>query len=541
MNNKTQKEKKVYKKVLKRSKYWPIVKLFSNRKKFMNEVSIKSQNKIIDKLKNKSIIEEIRNTIYREKLRINKIPWKADLPDDKIFWENIKKHLNEIENNKEVSKFEKKILSKIISRYTKEITGNFKRTHFSFSRRIIVTFFARLLNTARLRNPFGNLGLTSKINIIGKIKRLRKLSKRGTIIMVPTHFSHIDSALIGWVISFLGLPAFMYGAGLVLYNMKLFSYFLNSLGAYKVDRRKKHLLYLETLKTYTEEAIINNCHNLFYPAGTRSRSGAIEEKLKLGLLGSTLEAQKELDNQNKKIFIVPVTFNYQFVLEGPALINQYLSSNNQDRFYLKNLGYSSSFKILSFISKFFTKSNRISVSFGKAMDVFGNFVDNKGDVNKKNLNIDLYKNYYKKAEILNNLSKNIISEHKAGTQVFSSMLIAYVSFKLILKKFKNLEVYNILRLPNDELEIQIDFIKKYYKKTINSIRELESKNKIKCSKEIDLPIEEQIKMGCENLGLYHPIKPIILEKNKIQIKNIKMLFYYHNRLTGFNLKKIFIF
>ena len=43
----------------------------------------------------------------------------------------------------------------------------------------------------------------------------------------------------------------MYGAGLVLYNMNLFSYFLNSLGAYKVDRRKKHLLYLETLKTYT--------------------------------------------------------------------------------------------------------------------------------------------------------------------------------------------------------------------------------------------------------------------------------------------------
>ena len=541
MNNKTQKEKKVYKKVLKRSKYWPIVKLFSNRKKFMNEVSIKSQNKIMDKLKDKSIIEEIKNTLYREKLRINKIPWKADLPDDKIFWEKIKKYLNEIDNNKEISKFEKKLLSKIINRYTKEITGNFRRTHFSFSRRIIVTFFARLLNTARLRNPFGNLRLNSKISIIGKIKRLRKLSKKGTIIMVPTHFSHIDSALIGWVISFLGLPAFMYGAGLVLYNMKLFSYFLNSLGAYKVDRRKKHLLYLETLKTYTEEAIINDCHNLFYPAGTRSRSGAIEEKLKLGLLGSTLEAQKELDNQNKKIFIVPVTFNYQFVLEGPALINQYLSNNNQDRSYLKNLGYSNSFKILSFISKFFTKSNRISVSFGKAMDIFGNFVDNKGNIDKKNSNITLYKNYSKKAEILNNLSKNIVCEHQAGTQVFSSMLIAYVSFKLILKKFKNLELHNILRLPNDELDIQINFFKKYYKTAINSIRELESKNKIKCSKEIDLPIEEQIKMGCENLGLYHPIKPIILEKNKIQIKNIKMLFYYHNRLTGFNLKKIFIF
>ena len=56
--------------------------------------------------------------------------------------------------------------------------------------------------------------------------------------MVPTHFSHLDSALIGWIISQLGLPAFMYGAGLVLYNLKFFAYFFNSLGAYKVDRRK---------------------------------------------------------------------------------------------------------------------------------------------------------------------------------------------------------------------------------------------------------------------------------------------------------------
>jgi len=539
MNNKSQKEKKIYKKVLKRSKYWPIVKLFSKRKKFMNEVSIKSQNKLIVKLKGKSIIEEIKNTLYREKLRINKIPWKADLPDDKSFWENIKKSLNEIKNNKEVSKLEKDLLSKIIDRYTKEITGNFKRTHYRFTKRIIITFFARLLNTARLRNPFGSLNLSSKISIIGEKKRLRKLSKKGTIIMVPTHFSHIDSALIGWVISFLGLPAFMYGAGLVLYNMKLFSYFLNSLGAYKVDRRKKHLLYLETLKTYTKQAIINDCHNLFYPGGTRSRSGAIEEKLKLGLLGSTLEAQKELDKQNKKIFIVPVTFNYQFVLEGPALINQYLSSNNLDRLYLKNLGFSNSFKIFSFISKFFTKSNRISVSFGKSMDVFGNFVDKKGNIDKSNINTDLYKNYSKKAEILNNLSNKIISEQKAGTQVFSSMLIAYISFKLILQKFQNLELHNVLILPSDELEIKITLFKKYYGKAIKSIKELKYENKIKYSEEINFPIEEQIKIGCKNLGLYHPIKPIIINNNIIQIKNIKMLFYYHNRLTGFNLKKIF--
>ena len=334
MNNKKQKEKKVYQKIVKKSKYWPIVKLFSNRQKFMDEVSLISQEKLKKKLKEKSIIEEIKNTLYREKLRISKIHWKADPADDKIFWSNIEKEIANINYDENISILEQKLLSKIINRYTKEITGNFKRTHYSFTRRLIIAFFARLLNTARLRNPFGNLDLDSKINIIGKIKKLRKLSKIGTIVMVPTHFTHLDSALIGWTISHLGLPAFMYGAGLVLYNMNLFSYFFNSLGAYKVDRRKKHLLYLETLKTYTQQAIINDCHNLFYPGGTRSRSGSIEEKLKLGLLGSALDAQKELDNKNKKIFIVPVTFNYQFILEAPALINQHISSNNPDKFYL---------------------------------------------------------------------------------------------------------------------------------------------------------------------------------------------------------------
>lgn len=538
MNNKKQKEKKVYQKIVKKSKYWPIVKLFSNRQKFMDEVSLISQEKLKKKLKEKSIIEEIKNTLYREKLRISKIHWKADPADDKIFWSNIEKEIANINYDENISILEQKLLSKIINRYTKEITGNFKRTHYSFTRRLIIAFFARLLNTARLRNPFGNLDLDSKINIIGKIKKLRKLSKIGTIVMVPTHFTHLDSALIGWTISHLGLPAFMYGAGLVLYNMNLFSYFFNSLGAYKVDRRKKHLLYLETLKTYTQQAIINDCHNLFYPGGTRSRSGSIEEKLKLGLLGSALDAQKELDNKNKKIFIVPVTFNYQFILEAPALINQHISSNNPDKFYLDDLGYSNSFKIITFLIKFFSKSNRISVSFGQPMDIYGNSVNKKGSISKNN-KVIFNNDYSKKAEILNTLSKKIVQEHKSGTQVFSSMLIAFLSFEIINNKYKKLELYNIFKLPNNDLEIEVIYFTKFYNKAIKVIQELASNNKIKLSDEINYPIDKQIKIGCENLGLYHPIRPIQLKNNIIKIKNIKMLYYYHNRLVGFNIEKIF--
>ena len=173
----------------------------------MNEVSKKSQNKILKKIKSENLYDELINTVYREKLRISNKSWKADPADDKKFWYSLKEKIIKFENDKNNPKIKDEILPIVTNRYTKEITGNFKRGHHGFARRLISSFLARLLNTARLRNPFGNLNLDSTIQIVGKHNELRKLSKKGTIVMVPTHFSHLDSALIGWIISHLGLPA----------------------------------------------------------------------------------------------------------------------------------------------------------------------------------------------------------------------------------------------------------------------------------------------------------------------------------------------
>jgi glycerol-3-phosphate O-acyltransferase len=63
------------------------------------------------------------------------------------------------------------------------------------------------------------------------------------------------------------------------------------------------------------------CHSLFYPGGTRSRSGALEQQLKLGLLGTVFEAQQynyqAQGRTARKIFVVPVVLSYHCVLEAP--------------------------------------------------------------------------------------------------------------------------------------------------------------------------------------------------------------------------------
>lgn len=99
----------------------------------------------------------------------------------------------------------------------------------------------------------------------GDIDHVRSLAQKGTLIIVPTHFSNLDSILIGYVLDAVtGLPAFSYGAGLNLYNTGYTAYFMNRLGAYRVDRRKKNKIYLETLKSMSSLSIQRGTNSIFF-------------------------------------------------------------------------------------------------------------------------------------------------------------------------------------------------------------------------------------------------------------------------------------
>ena len=177
----------------------------------------------------------------------------------------------------------------------------------------------------------------------------------------------------------------------------------------------------------------------------------------------------------------------------------------------------------------------MAVTFGNPLDIYGNRVNKDGNpINKNNLSLE--KN--NKTEILNNLSEKIIDELMAGTVVFSSLILSFTSFEIIRKKFRKMDVENIIELPEDELTLNIEYFKTKYKNVLESVKNLSEKKKLKISDELLLSVDDQIKIGCKNLGLYHAIRPLELKKDKIIIKNIKMLFYYRNRLDGYGIEKI---
>ncbi|MEL6944407.1 MAG: 1-acyl-sn-glycerol-3-phosphate acyltransferase, partial [Bacteroidota bacterium] len=400
------KKRRAYPAVFPEIEDWPIYKLHQDRKRFVEEMDDFVFNRLLER-HGDNIDDLIAKTLYLERIRIKRDPWKVDPADERPFWKQISKELikKSLDRDDSVARStNERLLKSIIHRYSEEIVGTFNKKTFLFARRFLTSFFSRMLNAVQGKFINTRYRLYDRLQAQGNVELVRSLSKKGTVVVVPTHFSNLDSILIGYVLDGIaGLPAFTYGAGLNLLNSGIVAYYINRLGAYRVDRRKKNPIYLETLKAMSTLSTKRGVNSIFFPGGTRSRSGALETKLKLGLLGTLIEAQREnlLEGKEEKIFVVPLVLNYHFVLEAKFLIENYLKRTGKE-LYLRAKDRSNSIRrFLWFAGTLFSTSNDIIVSFGKPMDVVGNFVDEEGNSYGNNgKQVDL-KDYFLKFDDLN--------------------------------------------------------------------------------------------------------------------------------------------
>ncbi|MBK8196551.1 MAG: 1-acyl-sn-glycerol-3-phosphate acyltransferase [Lewinellaceae bacterium] len=278
-----------YPRIIERIEDWPIYRLSKDRNEFIREIDEFTYNRLVRRHK-KDLADVLVKTIYQERIRIKEDPWKVDPPNERSFWNRISKRLIKKSLDRqdtEAVQVAEEILQKIIHRYSEEIVGTFQIPTFRFAQRFLTAFFNRLFNAAvgkNLRAIFrGRRHLYERLNVVGDVETVRELFKHGTVVILPTHSSNLDSILVGYAMDqIMGLPSFSYGAGLNLYNFGPAAYFMNRLGAYRVDRRKKNPIYLETLKTMSNLSIQRGVNSLFFPGGTRSRSGELETEPRWG-------------------------------------------------------------------------------------------------------------------------------------------------------------------------------------------------------------------------------------------------------------------
>ncbi|MCB0567764.1 MAG: 1-acyl-sn-glycerol-3-phosphate acyltransferase, partial [Phaeodactylibacter sp.] len=535
-----------------------IYKLSEDRRNFVQEMDEFTLERFMRK-PSSQLTDIISKTIYLERIRMKEEPWKVDPPNERQFWRRVQNKLvgQSLDRSKEEArKTNEEILRQIIHRYSEEIAGTFRISTFLFARRFLTLFFTRLLNTAASRNWQRILGskhrLADRLLVKGKVEEVRSLIQKGTVVIVPTHFSNLDSILIGYAMdAFVGLPSFSYGAGLNLYNTGYTAYFMNRLGAYRVDRRKKNAIYLETLKAMSNLSLQRGVNSLFFPGGTRSRSGSLESKLKLGLMSTVLEAQRAgyQKGKNTKIFVVPLILSYHFVLEGQFLIEQHLKQIGKEKYIRSKDDFHSIRRQLRYAWQFFSESNDITLSFGQPLDVLGNPVDidgNSYDQHGNQIRLEEYfmsngkitEDLQRESEYTKMLGDRIVERYYKDNIVLTSHLVAFAAFEILKNQNNRLDLYGILRLPADDFVFPMEAMRDVVSQLKATLIDKSQEGDIKLSEQILWDVGQLIRDGVSRMGTYHLAKPLRFRKDgQIVSESFKLLYFYHNRLDNYGLER----
>jgi len=538
---------------------WPINKLTEDRPAFVAEVEKLTFGNLIRK-SDKFLHDVVEKTIYQEQTRMKEEPWTIDPPNDNLFWKKIRKRLSSSQINgmadvNNSAEHIKETVKMVIHRYADEIIATFNVKTYHQIRRILTVLFRRLLaKGVDFKTLFNSSNETvlERLKVYGPIEKIRDLALDGTLVILPTHSSNLDSVLIGYTVDLkAGLPLMTYGAGLNLYNFGPAAYFMNRLGAYRVDRRKKNAIYLATLGTVSRLAIEKGTNSSFFPGGTRSRTGELEQKLKLGLLNTVIEAQRNLleRGSQEKIYVVPMVVSYHFVLEAKSLIEDHLKKTGKER-YVKSYNELTSVRSwIKFLYQFISKSSEVTISFGEPLDVMGNFVDEAGESRDDRGQIIQLKDYFvsdnailansqRESVYTKRLAGIIAERYKAENIILSSHLVSYVAFRILAKANSNLDIFGVLSLNDDEYYFIFEPFVAQTALVIEHLTQMAIRGELKLPEIFSTSVENIVTEGLKRLGTYHTKLPLARKKGgDIYSQDFRLLYFYHNRLATYGFDK----
>jgi glycerol-3-phosphate O-acyltransferase len=144
------------------------------------------------------------------------------------------------------------------------------------------------------------------------LRRVRELAKQGSVVMLPSHKSHVDYLVLSYIMYENNLPLPMIAAG---DNLAFFPLgpVLRRAGGFFIRRSfRGDKLYSVAVEAYVRR-LLREGHMLeLFLEGGRSRTGKLLEP-KFGLLGMIVDAA--LGVQNHPIHFVPVSIGYERIVE----------------------------------------------------------------------------------------------------------------------------------------------------------------------------------------------------------------------------------
>jgi glycerol-3-phosphate O-acyltransferase len=151
------------------------------------------------------------------------------------------------------------------------------------------------------------------------LERLRAASKDGTLILLPSHKSHVDYMILTWIFltHHLQLPLIAAGDNLNFFPVGAI---FRRAGAFYIRRAfTADRLYGAVMDAYVRRLIKDNWSLEFFLEGGRSRTGKLLSP-KVGLLSLVVDAALAISG--RKVYFCPISIGYERVVEEKAFVHE---------------------------------------------------------------------------------------------------------------------------------------------------------------------------------------------------------------------------
>lgn len=438
-------------------------------------------------------------------------------------------------------------LRTLVRAYGQEIHHPFSSRAYGLATRVLPAALTNLVTASDPRRLLmRQTDPGSRIVIGGDVDKIKRLGERGTLILAPTHLSNLDSPLIGYTLFRSGLPPFAYGAGLNLFSNPMMAFWMSRLGAYTVDRRKRGRIYKETLKDYSVEILRRGCHSLFFPGGTRSRSGRIESSLKKGLLGTGLLAWQEglASGHPQDVFVVPLTLSTSLVLEAETLVRDSLCREGKQRFIIADDEFSQPGRVASYLSRVANLDESVHVHFGEVLDPIGNPVDDEGrslgpsgDVLDRRRYVtnaagDVEWDGQRDRVYTARLSRALVKAYHRDNVALPTHVAALAAWRLLQRANPGLDTFRLVRIARSGRQLDRGEVVEEIGRVSNEIASLKQQERIRSV----LPRDPDalLSLAMQRFSSYHS-RPALSSAGPRLAIDPELLLFYRNRLDGYDL------
>lgn len=515
-----------------------------------------------------ALTETLNETLWWEHERLDKAHDDA-AQRDREFYADLRRQLPRVSEREQV-----RLLQQVVHRYADEIAGDlgrgpaggqaalpslrrapgFSPAAYKFATKVGPPLLSTLLtglSPKRLLDREGLPKLEQHVRVAGEVHALARLHERGTLVIAPTHSSNLDSLVLGFAIDKLGLPPLTYGAALNLFDNPLIGRFMYNLGAYTVDRRKHDPLYKRTLKEFATVSLEFGQDNLYFPSGSRSRSGALEKRLKKGLLGCSLAAYRNnlvRGRAKPGVFVVPCTISYPLVLEAATLIDDWLAEAGKSRYIIVDDEFSRWERWRDYLRGLLSLDLDIHIRFGQPLDSLGNPVDEDGvSHDPRGRPIDpagylevegkLAEDPVRDAEYTRELERRLIAEYKRENVIHSTHVLAFACFELLRRRKPDLDLYRLLGSIGAEQSLALPEVEDELAPLLTELREAARHDQLRLSDTVaNAELGDFMRAALRNFGTYHH-RPVVERRGiRLHVGDAKLLFYYRNRLDGYGLR-----